>query len=91
MLNHIDRWRGSQSMAVLLAAVSSVFFALLFWIWERDLFWMLAVILPPIWSPVIYRRFMHGDAQQVSRVAVGGLLIGLVLLLGVGLLAYAAN
>ena len=55
MLNHVEGWRDSQDVAVTVALVSLVLFALLFWIWERDLVWMLAVILPPIWSPVVYR------------------------------------
>lgn len=91
MLHHIEDWRGPKGVAVTVALVSSVSFALLFWIWERDLLWMLAVILPPIWSPVLYRHFRDEDVRNVSWVPVGGLLIGLVLLFGIGLFVYAAS
>lgn len=70
-----------------LAVGTSLFFAALFWIWERDLLWMLVVMLPPIWSPVIYQRF-GDDTRDVDRTAVAASLIGLALLVGVGLLLY---
>ena len=91
MLNHAEHWRGSQGLAVVLATVSTILFALLFWVWERDLLWMLAVILPPIWSPVIYRRFVEEEPRRVNRIAVGGVVVGLALVLGVGLLAYVTG
>ena len=91
MLNHAEGWRGSQGLATILAIASSLFFAILFWTWERDLLWMLAVILPPIWSPVVYRRFVDDEAQELNRMAVGGLLIGLFVLFGLGLLVYVAG
>jgi hypothetical protein len=56
VLSQIDQLRQSPTTSILLAATSSLFVALLFWFWEREALWMLAVLLPPIWSPVIYQR-----------------------------------
>lgn len=91
MLDHSESWRDSQSLTTILAVVSSILFAALFWIWERELLWMLAVILPPIWSPVIYRRFNNSSVPTANRMAVGALMIGLAVALVVGLLAYLAS
>lgn len=88
MMNQIDNWRQSPRTTVLFAVASSLFFALLFWFWERDLLWMLAVLLLPIWSPVIYQRFAERSDLIFSRRAVGFVLAGLAALLGVGVLIY---
>ncbi len=91
MTNHATGWRASGGATVGLALVSSVFFAALFWIWERNLLWMLAVILPPIWSPLIYQRYTSDASQSVNSVVVVGLVTGLAVLACIGLAAYALS
>ena len=88
MLNQTHYWRQSQKLAVGLAVALSLFFALLFWIWERDLLWMLSIVLLPIWSSVIYRRFSDDPKPATPRRALGLVLVGLVALLGTGLVFY---
>lgn len=83
----MDR-RRLEGVNVALALALSVIFGALFWIWERELLWMLAVTLPPIWSPVIYRHFASEDSRRVSRVAIAGLVAGLAVLAGAGLLTW---
>ncbi len=82
------RWRGSTSLSIALALAASVFFALVFWIWERSMLWMLAVVLPPIWSPVIVQRVAGEDGVEADRRLIAALLIGLALLVAAGLVAY---
>lgn len=88
MLDRIEGRNGSHRMAVMLALTASVFFGLVLWYLERDLLWMLAVLLPPIWSPVIYQRYATDDPPTVKRVAAAAVLLGLVALFGVALLVY---
>lgn len=87
MLSQIDMWRRSPSAAIWLAVASSVFFALLFWFWERELLWMLAVLLPPIWSPAIYQRFGNDGEPLTGRLA-GFLVGGLAALMCIGVIVY---
>ena len=88
MLSQIDQWSQSPRTTVLLAATSSLVVALLFWFWERELLWMLAVLLPPIWSPVIYRRLDNDGELRLGGRAVGLLLAGLALSFALGVLVY---
>lgn len=88
MLNHSEHRNESNLLPVVFAVVTSLFFGVLLWLWERDLVWMLAVLLPPIWTPVIYRRFGSEDDAMLGRRAVAGLLLGLVALVGLGLVVF---
>ena len=70
MLDHTEPRNDSNLLPVMFALVTSLFFGVLLWLWDRDLVWMLAALLPPIWTPVIYRRFGSeddADAQSQSR------------------------
>lgn len=91
MLSQIDQLRQSPTTSIVVAAISSLFFALLFWIWEREALWMLAVLLPVIWSPVIYQRLGSESDLKLGGRARRVLLAGLVLLLGLGVLVYLTN
>ena len=91
MLSQIDQLRQSRTTPILLATTLSLFFALLFWVWEREALWMLAVLLPPIWSPVIYQRFSNESELRLGGRAREALIAGLVLLLGLGVLVYLTN
>lgn len=88
MLDHIERPSASDTTAVVLAIVSSVLLGLLIWIVNKDLLWMLAVLMPPVWSPVIYRRFGPEGSGTVSRVGVAVALLGLVAMLGIAVLVF---
>ena len=79
------------SSACFLRSLCLLFFALLFWIWEQEALWMLAVLLPPIWSPVIYQRLGNESDLRLDGRARGVLLAGLVLLLGLGALVYLTS
>jgi hypothetical protein len=91
VLSQIDQLRQSPTTSIVVAAISSLFFALLFWIWEQEALWMLAVLLPPIWSPVIYQRLGNESDLRLDGRARGVLLAGLVLLLGLGALVYLTS
>jgi hypothetical protein len=84
MLNQVDHWRQSQNAALWVAAAPSLFVALLFLVWERELLWMFAVLLPPIWAPTLYAQFGNVEPQPTGR-ALGAFALGLVILLAVGL------
>ena len=88
MLDRTAGWRNSSGPAVTLALATSVFFALIFWVWERELLWMLAILLPPIWSPVFYRYAAADDPRTTNRVVISLLALGLVALLGVAVLVF---
>ena len=81
----------SQNTKYVLAGAVSLIIAVLFLIWEKELLWMLAVLLPPIWAPVLYDRFTGDNAPTSPRWAVGALLAGSVVLLGVGVLVYVLS
>ena len=84
-------WRREPRTSLALAAAVSAVFAIVFWVWERDLLWMLTVILAPIWSPVIYRHFAEEEQRAASRMLVGALVAGLAVMAGVAIIVFVAN
>ncbi|MGI9607142.1 MAG: hypothetical protein ACR2P0_13475 [Acidimicrobiales bacterium] len=88
MVDQTHHLRQSPKLAIGLAAGSSLFFGLLFWIWERDLLWMLPIVLLPIWSSVVYQRFSDEPAPAPPRLAIGLALGGLAALLVAGFALY---
>lgn len=88
--NHTEGW-GGDLMPVMLALATSIFFGSVLWLWNSDLLWMLAVLLPPIWSPVMVRRFGHEEPQTFRRVAVIGVAAGLAILLAVLVVVFALS
>jgi hypothetical protein len=75
--------REDPKTSVAVAGAASVTIAVLFWVWERDLLWMLAVLLPPIWSPVIYRYVgadsLAGPTRRGAALLAAGLAVAAVL------------
>ena len=89
MLSQLDYWKGSPQAAAWFASVTTVLFAGLIWVVNRDLLWMMVVLVPPIWSPVLAHRFFDetGSSAPTTR-AVGALAAGLVALLGLAVLLF---
>ena len=85
------RWVRSQNAKYALAGAASLVIALPFLIWERELVWMLAVLLPPIWAPVLYDRFTGDNAPTTPRWAVWAIVIGSVALVRVGVLVFVTS
>ena len=84
-------WIRSQNAKHVLAGAASLTITLLFLIWERELVWMLAVLLPPIWAPVLYDRFTGDNAPATPRWAVWALVIGSVVLVGLGVIVFVTS
>ena len=85
----VEQAKRGRRAAVWMAAAASVLIALLFWFWERDLIWMVAVLLPLIWIPMIHHRF-GDDRDGVRTWAVPAMFGGLVLLACLAVFVYLA-
>lgn len=85
---HVSNMRQDPRVSIAVAAVASVGLAVLFWVWERDMLWMLGALLPPIWIPVVYQQTDQGEASGTKPGFLAFVLGGLVLLAFVALVVF---
>ena len=67
----------SPVLTVVFVALATLVLDALIWVYERDLLWMLAVLLPPLWMPVILQFSEEDRAPERSRLATWGVAAGL--------------
>jgi hypothetical protein len=90
MVSRLDSWRESPKAAIWFTVATSLLFVVIILVVNPNLLWMMVVLLPPIWSPVIAHRYFDGAAasQQPANRGIGVLLAGLAALLGLAVLLF---
>ncbi len=77
-----------QLRALLLAASATVLLGALIWVYEREMLWMLAVLLPPIWIPTLSPNLSTDQLSERSRTAMWLVAAGLTVLAVLAVLVY---
>jgi hypothetical protein len=86
MLHHLDRPERRGLLSLLFALVASIVLAILVWVVAESRLWLLAVILPPIWVPLLVDRLGDTGTRATRPVALAIAALGLVMLIAVVLL-----